>query len=49
MTESRASSRTPWIRWGLVGALLVAGIILLLVFGPGSTPLVSPGRGGALP
>lgn len=46
MTETDAPSRYTWLRWALVAVLLLAGLVLLLVLGPGSAPLVSTDDGG---
>lgn len=41
MPSSTSSFTISW-KWTLLAALLVAGIVLALVLGPGAHPLVTP-------
>ena len=42
MSEPDASSGFPWFRWSLIVLLIIAGVVLVLVFGPESQPVVQP-------
>jgi hypothetical protein len=42
VAESNAPSGSIWFRWGLILLVIVAGIVLALVLGPDTQPVVQP-------
>jgi hypothetical protein len=41
VTETNAPSGTVWLRWAIVVLLILAGIVLVLILGPESKPVVN--------
>ncbi|HEX9895683.1 MAG TPA: hypothetical protein VGA78_17260 [Gemmatimonadales bacterium] len=42
VSEPNAPSGSTWLRWGLVILLILAGIVLALVLGSETEPVVQP-------
>ncbi len=40
MSETNAPSVISWLRWGLLAAVVIAGLVLLLILGAASSPVV---------
>lgn len=40
MSASNTPSGSTWLRWGLVALLILVGLVLAFVLGPGAEPVV---------
>jgi len=40
MSESQDASRLSWIRWGIIGAILLSGLVLFFLHQSSAAPVV---------